>query len=788
MERIGFLFACTIVAFVPSVACCASSSPDLALCPGSCEVLVAPHAPDVTVFAAEELTNFLAQAFSAPVPLVTSPTAGRTAIVVGTNAWSAAAGLDPTRLKRDGFILKTDAAGRRIYIAGCDDPDFDLHRQLASCPPDPWGRTAWERASLYGAYDFLERFAGVRFYFPGEIGTIVPKTARIDIPETDLAVEPDWRQRIIFSHEFGDWYEDLDARRLSRVQQLEQYRLRHHSELVRGCHGQYFANYAARFGKTHPEYFALTKDGRRLNNPDPKAPQIRSQHLCQSSRIWDEMFEDAKAYFTGRPASERGAVKGLGDLSTGWSGAFMYGKYFDVMPQDGMPKCECADCQAAYAKTGDPFFWASELVWGQTARLAQRLKDAGVKGWISQSAYASYRRLPDVEIPDNVVLLLCEHGPWSVAEPERLKKEYDEIRRWSEKVHGNMWLWTYVGKFACSQLAIPDVPMGTPRAFAEYYPRVAPHVFGVFPELGSEKFIFHHLDLYLYSRIAWDNKVDGLAVLAEYYRLMYGAGGRWIEKWFNEIETTWLTRVAGTTIDTSLGPAARVPSETEIWTKIYDDALLKRWEGYVAAALEAVPSGSMEAKRIAFMKERILDSLARRSRGYAERVSPARGLRLRAGKPNRSILRNGDFDSLDGWQAVDGADVALDEQVKMTGRASLRIRTSGKKARCLQPIAAKLKPLTKYRLSFFLRLEDLKEVRRCDSATTGGAFAEIWDNDWMFFPKLTTAPSGSSDWMYQEYEFTSRKVTPPDAFFHFFVSEGMQGTAWFDDVRIEEVE
>ena len=70
----------------------------------SAEVLIAPDAPKATQFAAREMTNFLSQVLGAAVPLATAPNDGKVAIVVGTNGWSSAAGVDPSALKRDGFV------------------------------------------------------------------------------------------------------------------------------------------------------------------------------------------------------------------------------------------------------------------------------------------------------------------------------------------------------------------------------------------------------------------------------------------------------------------------------------------------------------------------------------------------------------------------------------------------------------------------------------------------------------------------------------------------------------
>ena len=108
---------------------CPSAVAGMTLSAGNIEVLVAPKAPDVTMFAAEEMTNFLSQVLGAAVPIVKSPTEGKASVVVGTNAWSAAADVDPSKLNRDGFIIKCDPGAKRVYVAGCDDPKTRLRRE-----------------------------------------------------------------------------------------------------------------------------------------------------------------------------------------------------------------------------------------------------------------------------------------------------------------------------------------------------------------------------------------------------------------------------------------------------------------------------------------------------------------------------------------------------------------------------------------------------------------------------------------------------------------------------------
>ena len=91
-------------------------------------------------------------------------------------------GLRPETLDRDGFFIKTD--GNKIFITGCDGGKG----------------TKLQRATLFGVFDFLERFAGVRYYFPGEIGTIVPKKKDWTLPAIDITERPDTQRRIIYCY------------------------------------------------------------------------------------------------------------------------------------------------------------------------------------------------------------------------------------------------------------------------------------------------------------------------------------------------------------------------------------------------------------------------------------------------------------------------------------------------------------------------------------------------------------------------------------------------------------
>ena len=139
---------------------------------GMVDVLVAEDVPPVVRFAADEMTNFLSQVLGAEVPIVREPQAGRGCVVLGDNRWSRAEGLSVSGLPRDAFIEKSTAD--RVYLLGRDDPARNIYGEL-----EIGGKGArtmiFERATVFAVYDFLERHADCRFFFPGEIGTDVPE-------------------------------------------------------------------------------------------------------------------------------------------------------------------------------------------------------------------------------------------------------------------------------------------------------------------------------------------------------------------------------------------------------------------------------------------------------------------------------------------------------------------------------------------------------------------------------------------------------------------------------------
>ena len=750
----------------------------LVLTPGDFDVVVGPGAPKAVEFAAEELTNFLSRALGAAIPVVERPTSGRIAIVLGTNGLSNAAGLAPWKLPRDASEIRVTRD--RIYIAGLDDPAFDMLARMHAGS----GSDDHECGTVHGVYEFLERFAGCRFYFPGELGEIVPKASRITVPEGGFTDKPDYSVRYYSDWRHDDaWYdESLPPADIARGHRLEARRLRMKTEEIPCCHGQYQSKFVQRFGETHPEYFIMNADGKREIRDTEEVPYCENAQMCHTSGIWDEIYRDARSYFLGEGPEVRGMLMGKGRYRRpGWSWQAKYGKYYDVMPQDGMRQCRCPKCQAAYAKD-DPTNYASELIWGQTVRVAKRLKAEGIRGTITQMAYPPHRSVPSMDIPDNVAVMVAERGPWSYGDRRQLESERAEIRAWAKKTGGNVWIWTYVGKFGKSK-ALVDVPLCAPRSWGHYYASLSDCIFGAYAESETDRFLHHYLDYYVFSKVCWNNRTDVEALIQEHNVLMFGAGAKPMDEFFRILERKWVKEVAANTIDTTVGPVMSPPNDHDLWTRIYSEKVMARLGDCLAAAIRAVPRGSLEARRIALMKAEFYDRIARKGKAYRDMVSVGKWKAYNAAHPE---LKPATTWRIDTWGGKKGT-LELEEG----GRRVHFIPDPVKNDIDVYHFFDEAKPGRRYRVSWFMKFKDVGPCVLPNGKLpySSGLYATVHPSpvwkDLVRVPEKTRF-SGTMDWIHQSVDV--KLSDDPNTHLRLsFRMPATVGEVWVEDATVEEI-
>ena len=579
-------------------------------------IVLPPKAGKILLFAAEELRTILNTAVGGEFSIVTAPQAGKVNILLGEEL-AKQGGISLKNIPRDGFIIRSQ--GNNIFLAGRDDPKGDPVREAG-------GWCKWERGTLYAVYHFLERFAGVRFYFPGKMGTVIPATPTLQLPSMDIAEAPDFTTRKAISGvrpipgrpTVSQWYEGTPEERNQVIKKagMNNYRLRSSSYAVLAAHGLAQMGYVHRFAKSKPEFFALTDKGTRYYQPSlgwdkENHAGIYGQLCLSNQELREQIFKDAKAYLTGVSAAAAGIDLGPKNGGVRWPGGLIPG-YFDIMPNDSFYLCRCGKCQEDFKKGPQA---VSDHVWRFTKELCERIKKENIPGRLTMMAYNPYRRIPSFDLPDNIHLTLAAVGPWTIG-TKRGKSDLELIRKWHEKCGTKIGtLWTYPGD---PYREFADLPMMTPRAVGKYFKELAPHINGVFFEGETDHYLFQYLNFYIFSKVSWKSAADTDAILKEHFTLMFGPAANSMTEAYDLLEKCWLKLYARAGAQDT--DKVDYPNEIERWTKIYDEKVMERISRLLRFAEKQTAGNKLCQERVRFMaKELFGPMLSARKKWAADR-------------------------------------------------------------------------------------------------------------------------------------------------------------------------
>lgn len=584
-------------------------------------IVTEKNLPRTLKFALQEFQYFLKGIFGKELPVVNAPVNGKINIFLGLSKYTDKAGIDRKQFCADSFVLKRQ--GNNVYIAGLDCPKTNAFFAIRK------GGAAtqrYDRGTQIGIYDFVERFAGVRMYFPGEIGTVIPKSSAITLPEFNIFDRPDFTTRRVSTWWDGAWYEkgcDTYAKALPR-RNLNHQRLRWAITNRIVCHGLNHFKYIDRFGKSNPEYFALHNTGKRSNIKGERFAGLP----CYNSGLTEEIYKDIRSYFKGEPASVRKIPRYNNAPGYAW-GPNTFPGAVDIMPQDSYSGCYCKTCAPlTRTKSKNPQY-ATELIWGHAVNWANRLTKEGIKGQLMMMSYTPYGAIPKIEIPKNIMVMVARSGPWLKNNKSALKRDNDAIKAWAEKLGRRVPLWNYVT--TTFGMGIPGVPQMSPRAYAEFYKNIAPWSTGAFAESESDKFIYNYLNYYMFSKVSWNVDTDAEQLLDDHHKNMFVKAAPFMKEFYDTMENFWVYKIAGNVVDTPLGPVSSVPSNYVVWEKIYTAEVLARFDALFAKAVKAVPANSIERKRIDFIKAEFLDPMKAGRASYIGSTAAVAGLVHHAG-------------------------------------------------------------------------------------------------------------------------------------------------------------
>ena len=170
-------------------------------------IVVADGAPASVRFAGMELKEHLDRMTGGSFGIVATVPADGRCIVLGDTVGARAAGIEVEEIARDGYAIRT--TGDTIYIAGRDD--MTEKSEVLLGVKTPFGREAgrytmvkelgaarwdFERGTLYGTYRFLEEL-GVRWFFAGEKGRVIPQKKDVVVRAFSLHEEPAYILRAV---------------------------------------------------------------------------------------------------------------------------------------------------------------------------------------------------------------------------------------------------------------------------------------------------------------------------------------------------------------------------------------------------------------------------------------------------------------------------------------------------------------------------------------------------------------------------------------------------------------
>ena len=148
-------------------------------------VVVTADEPTPTArYAAEELVLHITRATGVSLPIVPEsevPEDVHSRVYVGDTETGRTFGLDPERLPRETFVLRS--VGNDLFIGGRESDG------------DPFAEHNPGVGPLFGVYELLEEVLGVRWLWPGELGTYVPRTDVVRISAIDQTAAPALRAR-----------------------------------------------------------------------------------------------------------------------------------------------------------------------------------------------------------------------------------------------------------------------------------------------------------------------------------------------------------------------------------------------------------------------------------------------------------------------------------------------------------------------------------------------------------------------------------------------------------------
>ena len=464
---IALLLSCAVPALALTIA--ADGKPAL--------VIVVPDKPEEAEReASAELAKYLGKVTGADFEQVAEKDVqGRPAIFVGATQAAAGAGVSAAKLDRDGFILRADGAS--LYIVGHDALATEL-----------------------GVHFFLQRYAGVRWYIPLEIGEHIPSRPTLTVADGLVDTqEPSWKSRLWSSVARMDpmW----EKRNLCRP------RYEFHHNLINVLK-------PSEVYDQHPEWYPLI-NGQRISKPPDGSESWQPCFSNKEMAAW--VGQRIVDYFDKNPTATSYSL-GINDVDAGGY-------------------CQCDACRAL-DDPAEPTFRGrpnySNRVFTFMNRVAEITSRKYPDRLLGCLSYANCEEVPSFPVHPNIIPYLTnDRAQWRNAAFKR--QDQDLLRRWAK---------------AARQLGVYDYYYGSGYVIPRFFPTISGESIKFCHGIGVRAWyaeIYSNWGLdgckaWLASQLLWDVKQDPRKLVEEYYTNFFGAARGPMKQYWDRCEQIWMAQ------------------------------------------------------------------------------------------------------------------------------------------------------------------------------------------------------------------------------------------------------
>jgi hypothetical protein len=468
-------------------------------------VLLSAQPAEDERFAAAELVKYLKKVTGAETPVAShAPPGARIRIHVGPGACPPPVRDRIQKLRGDGYLVEVAADGG-IFLAG-------------------QGR----HGTSFAVYEFLERFAGVRWLWPGELGEVVPQRETLTAATASIAKEPAflWRDLGPGGALWGpaDRWEKERELGVSAAHQ-EQMRLwerRNRFGGLRILGGHAFGRILppARYGPSHPEYYALVGGRRDWQNFNGKH---RAQLCTSNPEVVRLVTEYCRRLFDEHP--EIDAVS--------------------ISPNDGRGFCECDRCQrldtgAIYQDRADPETGragALRVISDRMMRFGNDVAEGVSKTHPGKKvlllAYSQYHQPPQKTKAGPHLIVqytLNASGLWN---PPYRANAFEDLEGWGSMAQEKA-VYGYL-----TQGNFPDMPRLMPDLIALELRQLEKLGYRYYETQAGNGFAVNGFNFYALGRLLWNPSSDPREILSEYVTSGFGAAAGAIMRYFNRQIESW---------------------------------------------------------------------------------------------------------------------------------------------------------------------------------------------------------------------------------------------------------